>query len=186
MASYQRKWRTEPDLAMLCGALGALAGYLWTWFEWSSGWFVATHEGGEWTRWTVAFLIVALVASLWAGRSLSAATWGVAGGTAAALYALAVVAAAFANIAAPDRPSDPQVSFAHLADVQFGVGLPLLTAGLAVLIAGGIRAVSVRAIERNAGRETRQQAELTKLATMRDVLTDAEYASREAEILKRF
>lgn len=131
---------------MLAGALVAAAGYLLPWFKqsssydwWFSGWeFASLSTGGGWTLITLAWLAVAVLASLWAGRSTTAAMWGVVGAVGAAVFAVAVVAASFAAI--PE-----QSSINYLAEVPIGVGLPLLAGGLGLLLAGACRAIAVNA-----------------------------------------
>ncbi|GAA4638742.1 hypothetical protein GCM10023196_097690 [Actinoallomurus vinaceus] len=141
--------RPKPDAALLCGALATSAGYLLPWFkkgssyEWSySGWGYATlSNGGGWTLVTFAWLAVAIVASLWAGRSVAAAMWGVVGGVGAAVFALATVAASFSTV--PERDS-----LNYVTELPLGIGLPILAGGLGLLLAGGIRAIALRASAR--------------------------------------
>jgi hypothetical protein len=139
----------KPDYVMLCGTLAALVGYLLPWFKrssfylWSySGWgYASLSNGGGWTLLTFAWLAMAMVASLWAGRSLAAAMWGVVGAVGSAVFALAVVAASFAAI--PERDSSN-----YITEYPFGAGLPILAGGLGVLLASGMRAIALRALER--------------------------------------
>jgi hypothetical protein len=146
MESTLEQLRPKPDAAMLCGALAATAGYLSPWFKedesnlwWHSGWgFASLSNGGGWTLVTLAWLAVAVAASLWAGRHLAAAMSGVVGGVGAGVFALAVVAASFS--ATPERDSSN-----YLTELPFGIGLPLLAAGLGLLLAGGVRAIALRA-----------------------------------------
>ncbi|MEV0393939.1 hypothetical protein [Polymorphospora rubra] len=61
MTTQERPYRPAPDMAMLTGALAALAGYLLPWFRvgesyrwWYSGWEYATlSTGGGWTLLTI-------------------------------------------------------------------------------------------------------------------------------------
>lgn len=145
--------RPAPDGALLAGALIAVAGYLLPWFNqdgysWSySGWaYASLSSGGGWTLLTLAFLVVAVIASLWAGRSLAAAMWGVVGTVGAGLFALAVVAASFSHV-------DEESSINYLSSMPFNIGLPLLAVGLGLALAGGCRAIAVAAL-----REAREPA----------------------------
>ncbi|RKR90613.1 hypothetical protein BDK92_4991 [Micromonospora pisi] len=132
---------------MLGGSLIALLGYLVPWFkqsgsyDWSySGWgYASLSNGGGWTLVTFAWLLLAFVASLWAGRSLAAAMTGVVGAVGAAFFALAVVAASFASI--PE-----QTNTNYITEFPVNIGLPLLAGGLGLLFAGGCRAVAVSVV----------------------------------------
>lgn len=127
---------------MLAGALTALAGYLLPWFKqapsyrwWYSGWeYASLSTGGGWTTTTIAWLLLAAGASLWAGRSVVAAMAGIVLGVGGLVSALAVVAASFGDIG--ERPHLNAV-----ADTPTGIGLPLLAGGLGLLLAGAIRAI---------------------------------------------
>lgn len=140
--------RPVPDAALLAGALIAGAGYLLPWFhqdgyQWSySGWaYASLSGGGGWTLLAPAFLAVAVVASMWAGRSVAAAMWAVGAVAGAGFLALAVVAASFSHV-------DERSTLDYLAGMPFGVGLPLLAAGLGLALAGGCRAVVVGLLRR--------------------------------------
>lgn len=142
---------------MLGGSLTALLGYLVPWFKqsdsygWSySGWgYASLSNGGGWTLMTFAWLLLAFVASLWAGRSLAAAMTGVVGAVGAAFFALAVVAASFASI--PE-----QTNTNYITDLPVNIGLPLLAGGLGLLFAGGCRAVAVSVVR--VGRQVAPQS----------------------------
>ncbi|WP_203417164.1 hypothetical protein [Jiangella ureilytica] len=135
--------RPAPDAALLAGSLIAVAGYLLPWFSqdgyaWSySGWaYASLSSGGGWTLLTLAFLAVAVVASLWAGRSLAAAMWSVVGTAGAGVFAPAVVAASFSHVSEGSALN-------YLASMPFDIGLPLLAVGLGLALAGGCRAIAV-------------------------------------------
>lgn len=135
--------RPAPDAALLAGSLIGVAGYLLPWFNqdgyaWSySGWaYASLSSGGGWTLLTLGFLAVAVVASLWAGRSLTAAMWGIVGTVGAGVFALAVVAASFSHVSEGSALN-------YLAGMPFNVGLPLLAVGLGLALAGGCRAIAV-------------------------------------------
>jgi hypothetical protein len=142
-----RPLKPAPDYAMLAGSVAAILGYLLPWFKrgdsyewWFDGWaYASLSNGGGWTLLTFAFLLVALVASLWARRRLAAAMWGVVGAVGSMVFALALVAASFATI--PERDS-----LNYVTDFPFGIGLPLLALGLGLLIAGGVRAIARAAV----------------------------------------
>lgn len=147
--------RPAPDAAVLAGSLIAVAGYLLPWFRqdgysWSySGWaYASLSSGGGWTLLTLGFLAVAVVAGLWAGRSVSAAMWALVGVVGAGVLALAVVAASFSHV-------DEGSALNYLAELPFGIGLPLLAAGLGLALAGGCRAIAV-AVLREPGRPAAQ------------------------------
>jgi hypothetical protein len=101
--------RPAPDALALTGSVTALLGYVLPWFRqqdgylWSySGWeFASLSNGGGWTLVTFGWLVLALGASLWAGRYPGAALTVLVGGVAALFFSLAVVAASFSNV--PDR-----------------------------------------------------------------------------------
>ncbi len=142
---------------MLGGSLLAVLGYLVPWFHqdgysWSySGWaYASLSSGGGWTLLTLAFLAVAVVASLWAGRSLTAAMWAVVGTVGAGVFTLAVVAASFSHVSEGSALN-------YLASMPFGFGLPLLAAGLGLALAGGCRAIAV-AVVREAREPAREPA----------------------------
>jgi hypothetical protein len=142
--------RPVPDAAVLAGSLIAVAGYLLPWFNqdgyaWSySGWaYASLSSGGGWTLLTLAFLAVAVVAGLWAGRSLTAAMWSVVGTAGAGVFALAVVAASFSHVSEGSALN-------YLASMPFNLGLPLLAVGLGLALAGSCRAIAV-AVVRSSG-----------------------------------
>ena len=134
---------------MLIGSLLATAGYLLPWFKrssfydwWFSGWsYASLSTGGGWTLFTFGWLVVALAASLWAGRSVAAAMTGLVAAAGAAILAVAVVALSFAMI--PERDS-----LNGVAVLPFGPGLPALGAGLGLIVAGGVRAIAVAVTRR--------------------------------------
>jgi hypothetical protein len=153
-AQDQRPPRLRPDYAMLAGAIAATLGYLLPWFKhgdsfewWFDGWaYASLSNGGGWTLLTFAFLLMAVVASLWAGRSLAAAMWGVVGAVGSMVFALALVAASFSTI--PERGS-----LNYITDLPFGLGLPLLAIGLGLLVAAGVRAVARAALASGEGED---------------------------------
>ncbi|MEV7231123.1 hypothetical protein AB0M79_29510 [Polymorphospora sp. NPDC051019] len=140
MTAHERPYRPAPDAAMLVGAVAALAGYLLPWFKvgpsylwWYSGWEYATlSTGGGWTLLTIPFLAGAVVASLWAGRSVAAAMTAVTAGVAGMFLALAVVAVSLG--AMPERSSSNWVG-----ELPFGPGLPLMALGFGLLFAAVLR-----------------------------------------------
>ena len=91
--------------------------------------------GGGWTLLTVAWLLLAAGASLWAGRNVVAAMIGVIAAVGAMMFALAVVVASFGSIGEQD-------SLNGLAGLSFGIGLPLLAGGLGLVLASAIRAIA--------------------------------------------
>ncbi|WP_329108165.1 hypothetical protein OG792_06105 [Micromonospora sp. NBC_01699] len=93
--------------------------------------------------------MLAILASLWAGRSVAAAMAGIVGAVGAGFFALAVVAASFASI--PE-----QTNTNYITDLPVNIGLPLLAGGLGLLLAGGCRAVAVGAVR--VGRQVTPQA----------------------------
>jgi hypothetical protein len=135
--------KPSPDYAMLCGAIAATLGYLLPWFKqsdsyewWFHGWgYASLSNGGGWTLMTFVFLGLALVASLWAGRSAAAAMGGTVAAIASLVFALAVVAASFSAV--PERSS-----INYITRFPFGIGIPLLAVGLGLLVAGGARAIA--------------------------------------------
>jgi hypothetical protein len=135
--------RPKPDAAMLWGSLVALVGYLLPWFKvessykWSySGWaYVREGPGSGWTLVTFAWLLLAIVASLWARRSVAAAMTGVVGAVGVTVFAVLAVAASFAEV--------PEERVKSITAYPLGIGLPLLALGLGLLLAGGCRAIAV-------------------------------------------
>ncbi|WP_116949945.1 hypothetical protein [Jiangella endophytica] len=114
-----------------------------------SGWaYASLSSGGGWTLLTPGFLAVAVVGGPWAGRSVSAATWALVGVVGAGVLALAVVAASFSHVSEGSAIN-------YLAGMPFGVGLPLLAAGLGLALAGGCRAISVAVVRPAAADEER-------------------------------
>ena len=142
--------RPAPDAAVVVGALLSLAGYLLPWFRlqsgysWSfSGWaYASLSTGGGWTLITFVWIAVALIAGLWARRSSGAAMVAVVGAICGLFFALAVVAVSFAEFR-------ERGSLNWVGEMPFGVGLPVLAAGLGLAVAGGVRAI-VRTSDRPA------------------------------------
>ena len=134
--------RPAPDAVVVLGALTSLAGYLLPWFRmqsgyaWSfSGWtYASLSSGGGWTLITFGWLALALVAGVWARTSPAAAMTAVVGTVGGLVFALTVVAASFA--AFRDRGY-----LNWVAELPFGIGLPVLALGLGLLLAGAVRAV---------------------------------------------
>jgi hypothetical protein len=135
-------FRPAPDALIIFAALLSLAGYLLPWFKeqsgysWSfSGWeYASLSSGGGWTLLTFAWLGSALVAGLWARASTGAAMTAVVGAVGGLMFALAVIAASFAEFR-------EQGSTNWIGELPFGPGLPVMAAGFGLLVAGGIRAV---------------------------------------------
>lgn len=140
------------DATVLAGAGLGLAGYLLPWFNqpgysWSySGWeYASLSTGGGWTLLTIVALVTAAGAGLWARTDETAAMTAMTAAIAAVVLASAVVAASFATIG-------EQTALNPVASLPFGVGLPLLAAGLGLLCAAACRAVA-----RTASRPTRDR-----------------------------
>ncbi|WP_084742424.1 hypothetical protein [Cryptosporangium aurantiacum] len=136
--------RPKPDIAMVLGALFALAGYLMPWFKlgddyewWFSGWsYAGLSSGGGWTLFTFVWLAVALGAALWAGGSAAAAMTGLVATAGTLVMSSAVVAVSFAMVPEKDALNP-------VANLPFGLGLPVLGIGLGLLLAGGCRATAL-------------------------------------------
>ncbi|WP_189021541.1 hypothetical protein [Micromonospora yangpuensis] len=134
------------DGSMLTGALLTLFGYLIPWFkqspryQWSySGWnYASLSSGGGWTLWTFVFILAAIVASFWARTILGAAMTALTAAVGTLVFSLAVVAASFGAIG--ERSSSNAV-----ADMPFGLGLPLLAVGLGLLVATACRDIALNA-----------------------------------------
>ncbi|AEB46380.1 hypothetical protein [Micromonospora maris] len=129
------------DTGMLVATLVTLVGYLMPWFKrnramWSfSGWeYASLSSGGGWTLITFAWLLLAAGAALWAGRSVVAAMTGMVAAVGTLVNALAVVAASFAMLG-------EQSSLNAVAERSFGVGLPIMAAGIGLLLATSCRAI---------------------------------------------
>jgi len=133
-------YRPQPSGLLLTGTATALFGYLTPWFRgsprrqwWYSGWGYLEKEGG-WTWWVVVFLVIAICASLWAGRSVELALFA-AGATVAGMFlAGAVVAVSLGTL--PERTSIDWVG-----ELPFGMGMPLMAIGFGTAIAGALAAV---------------------------------------------
>ncbi|MEV0328768.1 hypothetical protein AB0H63_20310 [Micromonospora echinospora] len=130
------------DGGMLVATLLTLAGYLLPWFRkgdgyaWSfSGWaYASLSDGGGWTLLTFGWLLVAGGAALLARGSTAAAMTGVVAAVGTLVTSLAVVAASFAVVG-------EQTALNPVAQLPFGVGLPVLAAGLGLLLATSCRAI---------------------------------------------
>ncbi|MFI7026241.1 hypothetical protein ACIBMZ_26340 [Micromonospora sp. NPDC049900] len=131
------------DGVMLLATMLILVGYLLPWFRqsprhlwWYSGWeYASLSTGGGWTLWTFAFLLVAVVTSFWARTVVEAAMAALAAGIGTLVMACAVVAASFGNIGRRDNLNS-------VAELPFGLGLPLMAVGLGLLIATACRDVA--------------------------------------------
>jgi hypothetical protein len=128
----------HPDPFLLMGVIVAAVGYALPWFrlgsrQWFySGWGFVADDGGGWTLWTFAFLLLALVASLWAGANLGAAVASLAGMIGATIFAVLVMAASLADGAGGD----------DVADIELGLGIPVFAIGAGLAIAGGAVAIA--------------------------------------------
>jgi hypothetical protein len=130
------------DGGMLLGTLVTLAGYLLPWFRRGAGYswsysgleYATLSDGGGWTLLTFGWLLLALGAAPFARRRVAAAMTGVVAAVGALFTSLAVVAASFATLG-------EQSALNPVAQVPFGIGLPVLAAGLGLLLATSIRAV---------------------------------------------
>ncbi|MET7878069.1 hypothetical protein ABZS52_14200 [Micromonospora profundi] len=133
-------YRPRPDLLILFGTATALFGYLTPWFRrstlyvwWYSG-LAYLEEGGGWTWLVVVLLVIAIGASLWAGRSVGLALFATAAAMAGMFLAGAVVAMSLAML--PERPD-----FYWVGQLPFGWGIPLMAFGFGATIAGALAAV---------------------------------------------
>jgi hypothetical protein len=146
MTTHDKPGWPAPNVPMLLGALAALAGYLLPWFQisdsydwWFSGWaYAELSTGGGWTLITIAWLVLALGASLWARRSHAATMTAVVGGVAGMVFAVAVVAVSFGSM-------PPRDSLNWVGQIPFGIGLPLMAGGFGLLFAGALRGHHERA-----------------------------------------
>ena len=135
--------RPAPDGLIIFGASLGLCGYLLPWFRMQSGYawsfsgleYASLSSGGGWTLFTFAWLAVALIAGMWARASMGAAITAIVGAVGALMFALVVVAASFAEFR-------EQGSINWIAELPFGVGLPVMAAGFGVLLAAGVRAIA--------------------------------------------
>ncbi|WP_343446814.1 hypothetical protein [Micromonospora schwarzwaldensis] len=131
-----------PDAVVVVGALVATVGYLTPWFRagdgysWSfSGWaYASLSTGGGWTLLTLGWLVVALVAGGWARAYPGAALTALTAAVGAWTFALTVVAASFAELR-------ERGSINWIAELPFGIGLPVMATGFGLLVAGAVRAV---------------------------------------------
>ncbi|MEU7615315.1 hypothetical protein AB0M91_03865 [Micromonospora rifamycinica] len=130
------------EAGMLAGSLITLLGYLTPWFRkqdgysWSySGWaYASLSDGGGWTLLTFGWLLLALGAALFARHSVTAAMTGVVAAVGTLVTSLAVVAASFSTMG-------EQTALNPVAQLPFGIGLPILAAGLGLLLATSVRAI---------------------------------------------
>lgn len=141
VTASESSFRPAPDFLLLAGAIVALLGYLLPWFKerqsrhwWYSGWnYLTLESGGGWIWWTVVFLVIAIVASCWAGRSVEVAFFAAGAGMAAMFFASAAVAVSLG--AMPERDSSNWVG-----ELPFGIGLPLMAVGFGTIFAGALAA----------------------------------------------
>jgi hypothetical protein len=136
-----RRQYLMPDATMLAGSLLALVGYMLPWFKvkssyhwFYSGWaYVRQGPGSGWILWTLVWLLLAIVASLWARRSVTFAMAGMVGAVGVAVFTLFLVAASFAKI--------PEESVKSITEYPLAIGLPVLALGLGMQVAGGCRTI---------------------------------------------
>ncbi|MGC4893687.1 hypothetical protein [Micromonospora sp. DT31] len=133
-------YRPAPDTLLLIGTVTALFGYLVPWFRvsrrhhwWYSGW-TYLEAGGGWTWWVVVFLLIAVGASVWAGRAMRLALIAAGAATAGMFLAGAVVAVSL--VALPERSGVDWVG-----NLSVGTGLPLMAIGFGTVVAGALAAV---------------------------------------------
>lgn len=137
-----------PGWAAFGGVLVATAGYLLPWFRpddgyewWFSGLEYATlSSGGGWTLWVFVLLGLALVSSLWAAANPEGAIVSAAASFAAAFVAALVVAASFSSL-----PSSGAIN--SIAEIPFGVGIPVMGIGFGLAIAGAIAHTTAPAVD---------------------------------------
>ncbi|WP_341716849.1 hypothetical protein QQG74_23160 [Micromonospora sp. FIMYZ51] len=130
------------DVGMLVATLTTLFGYLMPWFSrseralWSfSGWeYASLSDGGGWTLLTFGWLVLAAGAALCARRSMVAAMTGMVAAVGTLVTALAVVAASFAMLGEAS-------SLNAVVERPFGIGLPVMAAGVGLLLATSCRAI---------------------------------------------
>ncbi|MEV5632013.1 hypothetical protein [Micromonospora tulbaghiae] len=146
MDDSPRWYRPAPDVLLLLGTATALFGYLIPWFRasrrhqwWYSGWNYL-EVGGGWTWWVVVFLVIAVLAGLWAGRSVQCAKLAVGAAVAGMFLAAAVVAVSLGAL--PERDSINWVG-----ELPFGMGLPLMAVGFGAVVARAPGAVRRPAAE---------------------------------------
>lgn len=139
--------RTPVDVPLLCAALLCLAGYLLPWVQvrasydwWYSGWSYATLSTGPgWTAGAIVWFVLAAGASVGAGRSAGLATTASACGAAGVVWALAVLAASYADIG-------PHDTLNEVSGLPLGVGLPVLALGAGVLLVASIRSIALHVL----------------------------------------
>ncbi|MBV1851271.1 hypothetical protein [Catellatospora tritici] len=125
----------QAHLAVAAGAGLALAGYLLPWFKkqdgylwWYSGWeYADLSNGGGWTLVAIGLLCVSLLTGFWTGRSRAATVGCLVSGIAGAFWSAAVIAASFSTMG-------ERSSLNGLTELPFGIGMPLLAAGLGLSI----------------------------------------------------
>ncbi|MET7467423.1 hypothetical protein ACFYON_05675 [Micromonospora sp. NPDC005686] len=133
-------YRPSPDALLLFGTVTALFGYLMPWFRatrrhqwWYSGWSYLENEGG-WTWLVVLCLVIAILASVWAGRSVGSAKLAVGAAVAGMFLAGAVVAVSLGSL--PERSSIDWVG-----ELPFGLGMPLMAIGFGAVVAAALGTV---------------------------------------------
>lgn len=142
METPQKFYRPAPDALMLAGTATALLGFLLPWFKaterrqwWYSGWsYLTVSSGGGWVWWVVLFLAVAILASLWARRSVKLALLSAGAAVAGLFMAAAVVAVTLGGL--PERSNINWVG-----ELPFGLGLPLMAVGFGATAAGALAAI---------------------------------------------
>ncbi|MDG4764097.1 hypothetical protein O7632_08255 [Solwaraspora sp. WMMD406] len=141
MGTSSTSYRPAPDALLLTGTVAALLGFLLPWFKadeqrqwWYSGWsYLTVSSGAGWIWWVVAFLTVAILASLWARRSVELALLAAGATTAGLFLAAAVVAVTLGGL--PERSNINWVG-----ELPFGIGLPLMATGFGAAAAGALAA----------------------------------------------
>ncbi|MFF5181858.1 hypothetical protein ACFY2Q_27880 [Micromonospora sp. NPDC000316] len=140
MDDSPRWYRPAPSPLLLVGTATALLGYLIPWFRasrrhrWSySGW-AYLEESDSWAWWVVVFLVIAIGASLWAGRSVEFALL-TAGATVAGMF----IAGAVVAVSLGMLPEGATIDW--IGGLPFGLGIPLMAIGFGTVIAGALAAV---------------------------------------------
>ncbi|QJU53492.1 hypothetical protein SCB71_09570 [Herbiconiux sp. KACC 21604] len=137
----RRRALPSPSAGLIAAVVLAAIGYLLPWFKgaraewWYSGWRYLTQSDGGWTTITLVLLAAALVAAVWAGEGDLPAVLALTTLVAALVVAVLVVAASIAAIGSIEGSDS-------VAELDFGIGVPVMAVGFGLGVATGCHAIA--------------------------------------------